>query len=105
MNNYPCEWVKKIWTGDDDDSFAKLIDGSIVTVVIPDDVTSIMSGVFSGCTSLTSITIPDSVTNIGKSAFAGCTNLKTINCGFAEGAVSDAPWGATNATINYNVTE
>lgn len=128
MNNYPCEWVKKNWIGGGDDSFAKLIDGSIVTAVIPDGVTNIGERAFAECTSLTSvtipdsvtsignfifayskpltsITIPDSVTSIGNYAFGYCASLKTINCGFAEGAVSGAPWGATNATINYNVTE
>ena len=34
----------------------------------------------------------------------GCTNLTTINVPWAEGAVAGAPWGATNATINYNYT-
>jgi hypothetical protein len=38
------------------------------------------------------------------SAFSGCTSLTTINAPWAEGAVSGAPWGATNATINYNYT-
>ena len=35
------------------------------------------------------------------SAFAGFSGI--LNCGFAEGQVSGAPWGAANATINYNV--
>ena len=127
---FPCEWVKENWNsgGGDDDSFGKLIDRSIATAVVPDGVTSIGFSAFNECTSLTSITIPDSVTsigdfafydctsltsitipnsvtNIGSNAFGHCTNLLTINCGFAEGAVSGAPWGAENAVINYNVTE
>ena len=133
MNDYPCEWIKKNWNpqgggGEDDDNFTKLIDGSIVTAVIPDNVTNIGTSAFcdctslasitihnkvtsigydafDGCISLTSITIPDSVTTIGDYAFAGCLNLQTINCGFAEGVVDGAPWGAEGATINYNVTE
>ena len=36
--------------------------------VIPDSVTSIGKGAFSGCTRLTSVTIPDSVTSIGELA-------------------------------------
>lgn len=28
-----------------------------------------------------------------------------IDCGFAEGTVTGAPWGASNATINYNVPD
>ena len=39
---------------------------------------------------------------ISKTAFSGCSNLTTINAPWAEGAVANAPWGATNATINYN---
>ena len=46
--------------------------------VIPEDVTSIGSSAFKGCTGLTSITIPDSVTSIGFSAFEGCTGLERI---------------------------
>ena len=39
---------------------------------------------------------------ISKTAFRYCDNLTTINVPWAEGAVANAPWGATNATINYN---
>ena len=45
---------------------------------IPNTVTSIGNGAFSGCASLTSVTIPDSVTSIGDSAFSGCTSLTSI---------------------------
>ena len=46
--------------------------------IIPDSVTSIEIGAFSGCTSLNSIIIPNSVTSIAETAFGGCTNLKNI---------------------------
>ena len=75
---------------------------SLTSVTIPSGVTSIGAGAFSGCSSLTSVTIPSSVTSIGPGAFSGCNKLTHIYCGFAEGAVSGAPWGATNATIHYN---
>lgn len=45
---------------------------------IPNDVTSIGSCAFDGCTSLTSVAISDSVTTIGNSAFNGCTNLTSV---------------------------
>ena len=51
---------------------------SLTSVTIPDSVTSISDRAFSGCLSLTSITIPDSVTSIGDSAFSGCTSLTSI---------------------------
>ena len=51
----------------------------IKTTVIPDNVTSIGNGAFSGQTGLTSITIPNSVVSIGSGAFVGCTGLTSIN--------------------------
>ena len=48
------------------------------SIVIPDGVTSIQSGAFFNCTKLTSITIPGSVTSIGSNVFTGCTSLNDI---------------------------
>ena len=53
---------------------------------------------------MVSLTFEGTPENIGASAFAGCNNLTTINVPWAEGAVANAPWGATNATINYGHT-
>ena len=72
---------------------------------LPSGLTSIGDYAFQGCTGLTSITFTGKPTTIISSAFAGCTNLTTINVPWAEGEVANAPWGATNATINYNYTE
>ena len=52
---------------------------SVMSVTIPDSVTSIKQYAFHDCASLTSVAIPDSVTSIGKSAFLGCTSLTSIN--------------------------
>lgn len=56
---------------------------SLESVVIPDSVTSICGGAFSGCSGLTSVTIPDSVMCIGGYAFYNC-NAVTIYCEVAE---------------------
>ena len=100
---------------------------NLTSITIPDSVTNIGKYAFYGCSSLMSITIPNSVMGIGSSAFSycdgltsvtfkgtpnsikysafsNCSALNTINVPWAEGTVSDAPWGATNATINYNYT-
>ena len=77
----------------------------LTSVTLPNSVTSIGARAFYGCSALTSITIPSGVTSIGDNAFQGCTNLTDIYCGFAEGAMSGAPWGAPDtATIHYNAT-
>ena len=50
---------------------------SLISVTIPNGVTSIGNYAFWECTSLTSVIIPGSVTSIGGYAFSGCSNLKT----------------------------
>ena len=50
----------------------------LISITIPDSVTTIGNYAFSGCTGLTNITIPDSVTTIGGSAFSGCVGLTSI---------------------------
>ncbi len=47
-------------------------------VTIPNSVTSIGEGAFSGCSSLTSVIIPNSVTSIGSSAFCACSSLTSV---------------------------
>ena len=51
----------------------------LISVVIPDSVTSIGSEAFAGSASLTSVTIPASVTEIAEDAFVGCEQL-VIKC-------------------------
>ena len=69
---------------------------------LPASLTSISYDAFKNCTSLTSITFKGTPTTIESSAFSGCTNLTDIKVPWSEGAVKNAPWGATNATITYN---
>ena len=95
------------------------------TLIIPEGITVIAQWAVRNCTSLTNITIPSSVvriegaytfgncrnlaevnfrgkTTIEGNAFGMCDNLAIINVPWSEGEVANAPWGATNATINYN---
>lgn len=73
-------------------------------IVIPERVKDIMNVTFKNCTGLTTVTFKGTPNSIISDVFTGCTNLTTINVPWAEGAVANAPWGATNATINYNHT-
>ena len=81
-----------------------MIPDSVTSVTIPDSVTSIDDEAFENCANLTSVTFNSTPSSIASSTFNFCSNLTTINVPWAEGVVANAPWGATNATINYNYT-
>lgn len=57
---------------------------------------------FSNCPILAEVTFLGPASFISTIAFQNCPNLTTINVPWSEGEVANAPWGATNATINYN---
>lgn len=63
--------VKKIETG----AFAS---SDLVTITIPESITSIEDEVFSSCENLVSVIIPEGVTNIGREAFHSCYKLVSI---------------------------
>ena len=62
-------------TSIDDNAFST---SNIVSITIPNSVTSIGNYAFNGCSGLTSITIPNSVTSIGDYAFNNCSSLTSI---------------------------
>jgi BspA type Leucine rich repeat region (6 copies) len=66
---------------------------------IPNSVTSLREGAFSGCRSLTSVTIPDSVTSIEYGAFAGCTSLTRV---YFEGNAPGIPDGGFPVVVFNN---
>ena len=51
----------------------------LMSITIPDSVTSIDGQAFYGCSNLVSITIPDGVTSIGDEAFSHCGRLTSID--------------------------
>lgn len=56
---------------------------------IPDSVTEIGSGAFSGCRGLTSIKIPSSVTRIGTMAFNDCSSLNSVRIPDSVSVIDD----------------
>ena len=74
-------------------------------VTFPESLTMMYSQAFYYCAALTEVTFKGTPTTIFEDAFLACENLTTINVPWAEGEVESAPWGATNATVNYGVTE
>ena len=86
-------------------TYARNIFGSKTELEIPASLKTLGSLAFYRCNSGATKTItfkgkPDSIANNALQNDA----TKTINVPWAEGEVSGAPWGATNATINYNYT-
>ena len=80
----------------------------LTTITIPEGVTSIGNYAFDGCKGLTSITIPENVTSIGDGAFSGCKGLTTIT--IPESVTSIGDWafydciGLTSIAIPKGVT-
>ncbi len=56
-------------------AFAKT---NVRTIALPDSVTTIDSGAFSKCKSLSEVTLPKELTTLGREAFGYCTSLKEV---------------------------
>ena len=78
MKNYNQTDEKAPWKENDYSS-------NIVSISLPEGLTTIGSNAFHGCVSLKSIDIPETVTDIYSCAFEGCTSLQNITGG--EGIV------------------
>lgn len=97
------------------------IGSGIVSTTIPIGCTEIGAGAFSNTSSMESITIEATsitagafngsavktvnmnyaVTTVANGAFSGCDGV-TFNISKPQDAISGSPWGATNATVNWN---
>ena len=75
---------------------------NIVSILLPESIIEIGKYVFMNCNKLREVTFKGTPNAIGEFIFSGCNNLTTINVPWAEDEVAGAPWGATNAIINYN---
>ena len=89
-------------------NFAFSYCSNLISVTIPNNITSINPRVFYYCSSLENITIPDSVTSIGNSAFEGCSSLTSVTI---PNSVTTIGWGTfygcsslTSITIPDSVT-
>lgn len=51
---------------------------SLTSVTLPSDITAIPANAFKNCKKLTSVNIPNGVETIGASAFSGCESLTTV---------------------------
>lgn len=74
----------------------------LTTLSLPKSLQTVERRAFGWCANLTEVTFNSYVYEMTNDVFASCNNLTTINVPWSEGEVANAPWGATNATINYN---
>ena len=74
-------------------------------VKLPEGVTTIESGAFSGCESVKSIVLPAGITEIGTSAFAGCANLESIYTAGEQAKVGTVKWPNVIKDIPASVVE
>lgn len=75
-------------------------------LIISDNITHIYPHAFQGSNISGTINISSNIVLISSTnpPFAANPNLKTINIDRKENAISGAPWGATNAIINWTGT-
>ena len=86
------EWLKDCTI--ENDGELKKYNGKEKDLVLPDKMTRIGDGAFSGHKGLTSVTMPNSVTSIGVNAFYYCTGLTSITIPNSVTSIGEGAFGA-----------
>lgn len=107
---YSCRGLKTITFSDTLDTIGKkaFYDCRFIEndIIFPASLQRINSNAFYNCSKIKKVTFEgNNLKTLESDAFTRCNALETINVPWAEGEVANAPWGATNATINYNYVE
>lgn len=75
---------------------------ALTTVSIPETVSEIRRAAFAGCTSLASVTLPETVSTVQEEAFTGCTALTQLT--IWNTALEYEHWGLIESGEPLNVT-
>ncbi|MBQ3195557.1 MAG: leucine-rich repeat protein [Clostridia bacterium] len=78
---------------------------SLTSVTIPDSVTDIGFEAFYNCSSLTSVTIGDSVTSIGEYAFRGCSSLTSITIGDSVASIGEDAFYDCSSLTSVHISD
>ena len=76
---------------------------SLISVTIPEGVTSIGNYAFYYCDSLTSVTIPDGVASIGILAFTFCDALTTITIPYSVTSIGGQAFGYCKSLVSITI--
>ena len=90
--------IKIIGPSDAVSAVAKQCDSKAIAEIVITSGTSISDSAFRDCTSLTTVTIPDSVTSIGGGAFSGCYRLIEV---YNKSALSITAGSYDNGGVAY----
>ena len=77
----------------------------IITVSLPDGLTTIGKYAFLNCESLASLRVPDTVTRIGEYAFAECKSLRLVQIGSGISEISEGAFSACEALSGLTLPE
>ncbi|MDR1950508.1 MAG: leucine-rich repeat domain-containing protein [Spirochaetaceae bacterium] len=82
--------------------------GMIISLILPDNLTSIGPGAFMNWVRLTGVTMPSAVSRIGENAFRGCNGLTNVDIPPGLTSIEDYAFSGCSAlvgiTIPYRVT-
>ena len=78
---------------------------NLISVTIPDSVTSIEEGAFSDCEKLTTIRLPNSITEIPAYSFRNCKNLTNISIPDSVTSIGDSAFSGCESLNNVIIPE
>ena len=78
---------------------------NVISVEIPNGVTTFGEGAFSDCRGLTSVTIPNSVTSIGDGAFQNCSALTSVTIGNSVTSIGESAFYYCSALASITIPD
>jgi hypothetical protein len=77
----------------------------LISISIPENVTSIGSRTFSGCTALSTVFISNSVNNINDAAFQNCVSLISVNIPNGVTTIGNQVFSGCSSLTSINIPE
>ena len=74
-------------------TFVSKFGTNLVSVELPNGVTSIGTVCFQDCQQLQKVSLPNSVETIGSNCFASCPKLTILEIDKKKGEIAGVPWG------------